>query len=562
MPPMNTGFCDRYPDDLDHEADRGEVASADSGLYRRILTRMPVVGLPSRISIGAVSVNFTAGPVKTQRTKLRQRPGFPFVFDKHMHRGIEVGDGELLTVLEFPVDVREGFQIGTWRSVVDTAVGLLISTLDERVAGAQLGEDVILIRSGESVAAAEEVSRVRTFMPFEITDSDLAALTDLSSTNVQESSPGNTAAALLGAATREGPSRLGFLLMWLAVDAIVYKRGTKQAKALEAALGEAGFAETWLQLPVGRLASLRGKIAHGKPESDELIYMGYYDMEAVARVLIAKSCGQSAGWPASPTATAFLPRVARQLGPSAGKYEEIWHQGGLPAVDPSEALDDVPPVPARYDAVLDGHAAWLHIESGDASCDLRALRWALWQALVALDFEAGPLRVVVTDDHDYGPNSLLAVGQERILVSPSFPSAFSKNPDGALVLELCGAIAQQAVMRTGVPPDHPAGAFLIELVGAWAAQSAVPDQALDVPADLERADQSLPLLGHCIGLAIAGNELASRAVDQISQTCPDDILTLIQGTRDALAGVETLSDLLEHIRTIVEHVASESSVGE
>jgi len=75
----------------------------------------------------------------------------------------------------------------TWRARADPALGVLICRLDERIAGRQFGEDVILLHVGARVAAAEGATRIRSFMPFEATAADQAAtrrlLTLISSAN-------------------------------------------------------------------------------------------------------------------------------------------------------------------------------------------------------------------------------------------------------------------------------------------------------------------------------------------------------------------------------------------
>lgn len=129
------------------------------------------------------------------------------------------------------------------------------------------------MRAGEPVAAAEQVALVRSHMPFEVTADDRAAIAKLADVDLGEANDGARAAALYAVATAQGPSHVGFLMMWLAVDAIVYE-GRNQVRELRQALAAAGFVEAWLNMQVGQLAGLRGNVAHGKAEADELVYDG------------------------------------------------------------------------------------------------------------------------------------------------------------------------------------------------------------------------------------------------------------------------------------------------
>lgn len=166
---MSECFVDLYPVDVSREVDRRDGVDAESGRYRRVFQRMAVKGLPRRVPVGDVLVWFVEGPIQTQRTELRQRPGLPFAFDKHTKRAASVGEGGLLTVIELPVSLDDGMAIDAWRARTDAALGLLMNCLDERVAGKQLAEDVILMREGRPVAAADRVALVRSAMPFEVT---------------------------------------------------------------------------------------------------------------------------------------------------------------------------------------------------------------------------------------------------------------------------------------------------------------------------------------------------------------------------------------------------------
>ena len=89
------------PDLSDNPQDaRGDwgASEADEVVYRLGLSCAPTPGLPAELSIGDVQIEFVQGPVRAQKTEMRQRFGLPVVFDKSMGRA-EIGDGEVITLI-------------------------------------------------------------------------------------------------------------------------------------------------------------------------------------------------------------------------------------------------------------------------------------------------------------------------------------------------------------------------------------------------------------------------------------------------------------------------------
>ena len=160
-------FIDLYPSGLDTEGSPESLRDVDEVVYRLILKRLAIPGLPALVEVGDVEIHFTVGPVRTQLTESRQRPGLPFAFDKHMRRAVLVGENELLTVGQrrglLPGDI--GSATREWRVGVETAIGLVAATLDERIAGRQLTEDLIFLQVGRPVAAGDVHPQIRTYMP-------------------------------------------------------------------------------------------------------------------------------------------------------------------------------------------------------------------------------------------------------------------------------------------------------------------------------------------------------------------------------------------------------------
>jgi hypothetical protein len=129
------GFIDLYPSGLESEGSTETLRDVDEVVYRMVLKRLAVPGLPPFVAVGDVEIHFTVGPIRTQFTRSRQPPGLPFTYDKVMRRGVLVGEDELLTVchLRRPFTEELGTATGEWRGSAETAVGLVATTLDERV---------------------------------------------------------------------------------------------------------------------------------------------------------------------------------------------------------------------------------------------------------------------------------------------------------------------------------------------------------------------------------------------------------------------------------------------
>lgn len=548
-------FQDLYPNDLTTEGHVSEAEEADSVVFRTFWRRMSVPGLPESLRVGEVDFHFIAGPVRTQRTTIRQRPGVPFVFDKSMQRYVEIGANELLTVAQLTTDLQRGLEIPQWQATTRAAIGLVVCMLDERIAGDQLGEDMVFLKKGAPVAAADVVSGVRTFMPFDVTAQDQAALANLASSHSHDGQAYTTAAQLYGLGVNEGPTRIGFVLLWTAVDSLVYE-GQNQAKELLEALHQVDFDLDWLSLSVGRLAGLRGKLAHGKSEPEELVRLGFYDMEAIARVLIRSAAGLPPAWPAMPTATAFALPTGRQLADQTGAYEEVWHDDDLPKPDPNPPLSGL----ARYDAAAGGHASWLRVEgTEDRETEKRLRFWGL-AAVSAVDIALDETTIEVCDDDRLPKGIDFASNVERILVSEAAAAPADDLGDFRLGYQLCRLMAEQQVLRLGFESEG-FGTFLIEMAGAWVAYrewvllgDLPPDALLRVELD----DSDLQNLGATVGIAISGDPDAIADVEQwrANQNTDTELAELIGQTMVELAEALTFSEMLDLLRELAEQTRS------
>lgn len=546
-------FVDLYPSGLDTEGSPENLREVDEVVYRLVLARLAVPGLPPAVRVGDVEIHFTAGPLRTQLTSSRQRPGLPFVFDKHMRRAVQVGENELLTVgqIRRPLPPNVGAASNEWRARAETAIGLIAATLDERIAGRQLAEDLIFLRVGHPLAAGDVHPEVRTFMPFDVTDDDLRALEGLGGQNLSLDRDVSRAAHFYLSATREGPTREGFLLLWLAVDSIVGTRKT-QKQAVASRLADIAFDLDWLTLPLGRLVGLRGNIAHGRVESPELLRSGYYDTEAIARAFIRADGQISGGWPAMPTATAFPPPIGSRIGLSQGDWNEEWHEDGLPAPEADPAPSKLP----RLDAAFGGHSEWLRVEAGEDEDTNRRLRFWTMAAVQAVGIDLDTVTVRVDQQGELPHTTDLGTNADGLLLSPALAKPDSDIQEARLAYLLCRAIGELHVMRLGIESTG-FGAFLIELAGAWAGYrewvvgNEMPPELL-LRGPLREA--SIQDLGSYVGIALAGDRERQEALSKwLEDTEVDSELRSIVGEAiDQLRAVDEFAGILAFIRELAD----------
>ena len=81
-----------------------------------------------------------------------------------------------------------------------------------------------------------------------------------------------------------------------------------EVRRVEETLTEAGLALDQLELSVGRLAGLRADVVHKGMEQPELLYAGFYELEALARLLLRHRLGGVQGaWPLTPSDSMLRP---------------------------------------------------------------------------------------------------------------------------------------------------------------------------------------------------------------------------------------------------------------
>lgn len=304
----------------EHTISRGDLASPSGadvdaptlvgrqGVYRMGFTSMRVLNMPANLRIGRVTVENVLGPVETQVTTILQEPGFTPSFVKWMEYPL-IGAARPLTVYSLAVVVPDDVSVGfsSWRNEVLAAAGFLAMILDERLAQERVLEDLTVFNAdGQGLALVDHVSLVRTFEPSNPWFEELNGELD----RFEESEPEprlRTACRWYLRAASAGPTADGFVLLWIAIEALVPAAGggrsRNEVREIEEAIRQAdpGLDPTSMIDPsIGRLAGIRAEIVHQGLESDPMITRGFYVLESLTRLLLRQGFGVTQGWPYFP----------------------------------------------------------------------------------------------------------------------------------------------------------------------------------------------------------------------------------------------------------------------
>lgn len=294
----------------------GEAVPGSRAQYRLALTSMQVKGLPQAIRVGRAVLEWTHGPIWTQRTHVLQKPGWRPTYVKHMDQDtLEVATGYDLTVCTIDVEVPEDLvsAMREWRDEALAAVGFVVAILDERIAQEVIAEDLLLFdETGEAKGAADHVQQVRAFPPQQrVVEEHRRILKGLAEVDPAASNPLVAAARWYLRAAQGGVTPDSIVFLWIALEALAKPPyGTKLNKSekklsdvewVERAVGDTGLDPGIVEPTIGRLAGLRAEIVHGGVETPALLREGYYVLEALTRLLIRHRLSTgSMAWPAFP----------------------------------------------------------------------------------------------------------------------------------------------------------------------------------------------------------------------------------------------------------------------
>jgi hypothetical protein len=501
---------------MDARMGAAALKNGDTVVYRMGLRSMPVLNLPDRLDVGGVRAELVDGPVLAQFTHVRQRPGLPIRFDKHMVHEL-VGAGERILVLSvvdspLPDDVEAAFLL--WRSRAQAAAGTLATVLDERVAGDVLFEDAIVLANGTPVGALDMRERIRTFLPLEVTALDQPALATLTQVPLGDGSGVARAARLYRRAALEGPTADAYVMLWVAAESLLDTPQPRKVD-LDAVLAEAGMDPDAMPLHTGLLIGLRGKIVHEGLEDHERLRMAYYEMEAVVRVLIRRAAGIQGGWwPAHGPAMYDDPWPER-MAHFDGQGISEWHDGDLPPVvmpGPERVPRSVPVPDRALQVVLSEDLLTVSGQGADiiAGAVSDALAW-----LVPDDPQ--PVMVDVGPPADHG----IAVNTQRVLIpADRLDGLLDQNRPEVLVnlvWDLHGVVGALAAIRAGIESVDD-GVAVIEAVGAWhqyhrlVIEGGFDATILRMPTVVSG---DMIAVGKLAGWAAAGDPVANSAVNAL-----------------------------------------------
>jgi hypothetical protein len=327
-PPRAQGEIERLPAGSE-EAPRTGLEGL-SGYYRLIFKGMAVPGLPDPIVIGNAIIAQTDAPIRTQRTHIAQLPGWRPTFVKEMEHGVEVGRGDCLTVCQLDVVLPPGLSraMRLWRDQALGAISLVVALFDERLAQAELAEDLLVLDGdGEVIATLDHVGELRTFRAVNrVLDLHRDLLAGIADTDLTADDPKLTAGRWYLRAAQLGPTPDAIVFLWVALEALSRagadglvgaERPRTDVAWVERALRLAGLDPAAVEPSVGRLAGLRADVVHQGMEQPDLLREGYYALEQLARLLLRHATGAGPlGWPLSPDQSnvlAFLQPLADRL---------------------------------------------------------------------------------------------------------------------------------------------------------------------------------------------------------------------------------------------------------
>ncbi len=416
------------------------------------------------------------------------------------------------------------------------------------------------MKKGQPLSSADARTRLRTFLPFDVTDEERKALREFAELQTAELTPLAEAARWYLRGAQEGPAADAIVYFWIAIEALTPHR-TTSPKTVEAMLVSAGFdPDTFGEPNLGRLAGLRADIVHSGSRNHPLIETGYYRLETVVRVLIRAAAGISSSWTPVLTAAVFGDR-ADEVRQSQIERKTVWHDGGLPPPGEPEAAGfewdrvqarmapGLPPMQVSYSGEL--QPGWRE----------RIGHW-LARAAEFLEIDFEPIQIDVTSSPSVVPAHVqMAASREGILIRPDLLCLPDPLREVNLARHIQEGLAQVAVMRLGIA-SIGFGTTLIAAGGSWAMFRAFygPDGpfAGDDLKMKEIGANDLNGIGMALGAATAGSSVAVRALANAAPDDESEFGQLIATLLSEWMGLETFSQILAGIETVAGEFKSQS----
>lgn len=556
-----TSFESQYEEMLDKGFDAEvdgmtspqSMPHGDRALYRAIFRGMQVHGLPEKLTVAGVTLRFQLGPVLVQKTDLSQRAGYPLVFDKSMSRGVPVGEGHWLTLVEVDIGSYASASkeaITDARQRAESAVAFVAAILDERLGQEMLAENMLIFDGAKPVAVADLRELVRNYLPFDARDAErdaLAALTDLKLPPHSE-----TAARWYLRGVQAGPSVDGVIFLWFAVEALT---GTSKKKPIEAALRKAGRDPADQGLTVGELHGLRSSFVHDRPGADpppaEKVKQGFYDLEAMVKALLRHALGVHSTWPAHAASRVFHP-------PWQERIEEAWNDPKAEFHKHLPGSDTEPPAGLAWDEMLPALETKSTVAvTGGQGQDANTIRRIVEIALLYFgDPEVGTFEVAIKKPGDR--EAVADCRADQLVISPQLLPP--KDELEALRLQrlIHVLVGRCLLARMGADPNAAQGPFLHGVLSGWVgvnffSSRGVPEELLTVN---RLPDQPSPfVLGEHFGSGIAGSEKnLSNFIEATAegggagpQVVGDELKSLLTGLEGVMTPGEMLMVLSEDL---------------
>jgi hypothetical protein len=476
-------YAEALASELDLEVDLltspNKQPSGDRAVYRAVYRSMEIHGLPAELEVNGAQIYHVQGPVLSQQTEMSQRGGFPLAFDKCMTRGVEIGAGHWLTVVQIevmPLPDELGSAIFASRDQAQEAVAFISSVLDERVAQELLAEDLLVLDGSKPVASADMHELVRHFLPYEVTDIEEESLDRLDGS--EQPRHVKTAARWYLRGAQAGPGVDGVMFFWFAVEALV---GTSKKVPIEKALRRAGRDPADQAIGIGKLHGIRSAFVHDKPDSDpppkSEVRQAFYDLEAIVKTLLRHALRVDSTWPAHAASMVFDP-------PWAERIQSAWRE---PSVEFHEALPGSVTEPVEglsWGQMLPALNLKAEVEvTGGQDQDANRVRRLVEIALNYFgdpDLEKFPVEIKRFDD-----KRLVAdCRADRLVVSSQIVSPDDHEQAFRLMAEIHVFVGRCLLERRGISTAG-AGGFLHGILAGWvfvhcSHESGVPEELMVV----------------------------------------------------------------------------------
>lgn len=299
-PPQKPGTV-RTPTNVFSD-DEGEsiddVLVGGAALYQLGFSGSPLTPIGRQvIKMGNVSIQQTLGPFQFQYTDVvTSDDEIPFEGEftrRHWSR-----ENQFVTVAhtEFTVSgERLDQQIGSARSLCESALGAVSAYLDERFLDRRLGE-LVQVQTSHGLAYVDITHGVRSFAPG-VANIELDELTDRA--DVISGDPVlQSALKFYMRAMENRVSEVGFVLLASTADMLAGGSYRFKPHDLLAAMQAAGASDGWTLGRMKKVSRTRGELIHRGLVPSAEMYESWYDLEEIVRVLLRRKMKVRSTWDA------------------------------------------------------------------------------------------------------------------------------------------------------------------------------------------------------------------------------------------------------------------------